>query len=57
MSLKSERQLNTELRIYALSRLGITDAAGAHFLILIATVYSYRSKMPLWSIKIYLNNE
>ncbi len=47
VKLKSERQLNTELRIYALIRLGITDAAQiAHFLdYSLATVYSYRSKM------------
>ncbi len=47
IKLKSEGQLNTELRIFALIRLGITDAAQiAHFLgYSLATVYSYRSKM------------
>ncbi len=47
MVLKSERQLNTELRIFALIRLGFTDAAQiAHFLgYSLATVYSYRSKI------------
>lgn len=52
MKLKSDSQLNTELRIFALIRLGITDAAQiAHFLgYSLATVYSYRSKMRNRSI-------
>ena len=45
--LKSGEQLNTELRIFALIRLGVTDAARiAHFLgYSLATVYNYRSKL------------
>lgn len=44
---KREGQLNTELRIFALIRLGITDTAHiARFLkFSLATVYNYRSKM------------
>lgn len=44
---KHEGQLNTELRIFALIRLGITDTQRiAHFLnFSVATVYSYRSKI------------
>ncbi len=44
---KHAGQLNTELRIYALIRLGITDTQRiAHFLSFsTATVYSYRSKI------------
>lgn len=44
---KREGQLNTELRIFALIRLGITDTAHiAKFLkFSLATVYNYRSKM------------
>lgn len=44
---KREEQLNTELRIFALIRLGITDTAHiAKFLkFSLATVYNYRSKM------------
>lgn len=44
---KHEGQLNTELRIFALIRLGITDTSRiAHFLnFSLATVYNYRSKM------------
>lgn len=44
--LKSENQLNRELRIYALLRLGITDSARiASFLrCSISTVYNYRTK-------------
>lgn len=44
---KHEGRLSTELRIYALIRLGITDTQRiAHFLSFsTATVYSYRSKM------------
>ncbi len=44
---KREGQLNTELRIFALIRLGVTDTARiAHFLdFSVATVYNYRSKM------------
>lgn len=47
ISLKSEGQLNTELRIFALIRLGITDATQiSRFLgYSLSTVYSYRSKM------------
>lgn len=47
IKLKSEGQLNTELRIFALIRLGINDSSQiAHFLgYSLATVYSYRSKM------------
>ena len=45
--LKSGEQLNTELRIFALIRLGVTDATRiAHFLgYSLATVYNYRSKL------------
>ncbi len=45
--LKSGEQLNTELRIFALIRLGVTDATSiAHFLgYSLATVYNYRSKL------------
>ena len=45
--LKSSEQLNTELRIFALIRLGVTDATCiAHFLgYSLATVYNYRSKL------------
>ena len=44
---KREGQLNTELRIFALIRLGVTDTTRiAHFLdFSVATVYNYRSKM------------
>ncbi len=44
---KCEGQLNTELRIFALIRLGVTDTTRiAHFLnYSVATVYNYRSKM------------
>lgn len=44
---KSHELLNTELRIFALIRLGITDSnAIAHFLgYSLATVYNYRSRM------------
>lgn len=44
---KHEGQLNTELRIFALIRLGITDTQHiAHFLnFSVATVYNYRSKI------------
>lgn len=44
---KSGELLNTELRIFALIRLGVTDAARiAHFLgYSLATVYNYRSKI------------
>ena len=44
---KSNELLNTELRIFALIRLGITDSnAIAHFLgYSLATVYNYRSRM------------
>lgn len=44
---KSNEILNTELRIFALIRLGITDASQiAHFLgYSLATVYNYRSKI------------
>lgn len=44
---KSGELLNTELRIFALIRLGITDATSiAHFLgYSLATVYNYRSKI------------
>ena len=45
--LKSDEHLNTELRIFALIRLGVTDATRiAHFLgYSLATVYNYRSKL------------
>ena len=45
--LKSGELLNTELRLYALIRLGIDDSAKlAEFLrCSISTVYTYRSKM------------
>ena len=45
--LKSGELLNTELRIFALIRLGVTDATHiAHFLgYSLATVYNYRSKL------------
>ena len=45
--LKTGEQLNTELRIFALIRLGVTDATRiAHFLgYSLATVYNYRSKL------------
>ena len=44
---KSNELLNTELRIFALIRLGVTDSnAIAHFLgYSLATIYNYRSKM------------
>lgn len=44
---KSSELLNTELRIFALIRLGVTDASHiAHFLgYSLATVYNYRSKI------------
>lgn len=44
---KKEEQLTTELRIFALIRLGVTDANHiAHFLgYSLATVYNYRSKI------------
>ena len=44
---KSGEILNTELRIFALIRLGVTDTARiAHFLgYSLATVYNYRSKI------------
>lgn len=44
---KHNGQLNTELRIFALIRLGVTDTARiAHFLnFSLATVYNYRSKI------------
>ena len=44
---KPHELLNTELRIFALIRLGVTDTTQiAHFLgYSLATVYSYRSKM------------
>ena len=44
---KHENQLNTELRIFALIRLGVKDANRiAHFLnFSLATIYNYRSKM------------
>lgn len=44
---KSNELLTTELRIFALIRLGITDSnAIAHFLgYSLATVYNYRSRM------------
>ena len=44
---KSGELLNTELRIFALIRLGVTDTNSiAHFLgYSLATVYNYRSKM------------
>lgn len=44
---KPTELLNTELRIFALIRLGVTDAARiAHFLgYSLATVYNYRSKI------------
>lgn len=44
---KHENQLNTELRIFALIRLGVNDTNRiAHFLnFSLATVYNYRSKM------------
>lgn len=44
---KSEELLTTELRIFALMRLGITDSTRiAHFLgYSLATIYNYRSKM------------
>ena len=46
-SLKPGELLNTELRIFALIRLGVTDSnAIAHFLgYSLATVYNYRSRM------------
>ena len=45
--LKNNENLNTELRIFALIRLGVTDASYiAHFLgYSLTTVYNYRSKM------------
>ncbi len=45
--LKSGERLNTELRIYALIRLGITDSDKiAHFLrYSISTIYNYRTKL------------
>lgn len=44
---KKDEHLNTELRIFALIRLGVTDANRiAHFLgYSLATVYNYRSKI------------
>ena len=44
---KHDNHLNTELRIYALIRLGVADSARiAHFLnFSLTTVYNYRSKM------------
>lgn len=44
---KPNELLNTELRIFALIRLGVTDANSiAHFLgYSLATVYNYRSKI------------
>jgi hypothetical protein len=44
---KSNELLNTELRIFALIRLGVTDSNSiAHFLgYSLATVYNYRSKI------------
>ena len=47
LSPKPNELLNTELRIFALIRLGVTDSnAIAHFLgYSLATVYNYRSKM------------
>lgn len=44
---KHSGQLNTELRIFALIRLGITDTTRiAHFLnFSLTTVYNYRSKI------------
>lgn len=47
LSPKSGELLNTELRIFALIRLGVTDSnAIAHFLgYSLATVYNYRSRM------------
>ena len=44
---KKDEQLSTELRIFALIRLGVTDANRiAHFLgYSLATVYNYRSKI------------
>lgn len=49
---KKEEQLTTELRIYALIRLGITESGQiANFLrFSITTVYSYRSKMRIRSL-------
>lgn len=49
---KKEEQLTTELRIYALIRLGITESGQiANFLrFSITTVYSYRSKMRVRSL-------
>lgn len=53
---KNEEQLTTELRIYALIRLGITESGQiAKFLrFSITTIYSYRSKMRVRSL--YKNN-
>lgn len=47
LSMKPGELLNTELRIFALIRLGVTDSnAIAHFLgYSLATVYNYRSRM------------
>lgn len=47
MRTKGEKRLNTELRIFALIRLGVTDSGKiAHFLkFSLATVYNYRSKL------------
>ena len=44
---KNEGQLTTELRIFALIRLGVTDSTKiAHFLrYSISTIYNYRVKM------------
>ena len=44
---KHDNHLNTELRIFALIRLGVADSARiAHFLnFSLTTVYNYRSKM------------
>lgn len=47
MHTKGENKLNTELRIFALIRLGVTDSAKiAHFLnFSLATIYNYRSRL------------
>jgi hypothetical protein len=52
LSPKPNELLNTELRIFALIRLGVTDSnAIAHFLgYSLATVYNYRSRMKHRSI-------